>query len=80
MLLLFFSNEKISAWLAWWPGNLLGFAIWLYMYIYLYKAMRRLYAQRRAKTILKYFILLFFTIILFVLLIAGLFSYTIFNV
>jgi Protein of unknown function (DUF3667) len=80
MLLFFFSNDKINESISWWPGTLFGFAIWLYMYIYLYKAMRRVYAQRRAKTILKYFILLFFTAILFVLLTTGLFSYSIFNV
>jgi hypothetical protein len=80
MLLLLFSNGKISEFLNWWPGNLLNFAVWLYMFFYLYKAMRRVYEQHRAKTVFKYFILLFFTMILFVLLIAGLFSYTIFNV
>jgi hypothetical protein len=80
MLLLFFCNAKISVQVSWWPGSLLGLAIWIYMFIYLYKAMRRVYAQRRAKTIFKYFTLLFFTAILFSLLAAGLFSYTVFNV
>lgn len=80
MLLFLFTSNKIEAAAAWWPGTLISLVIGLYMYIYLYKAMRRLYAQGRAKTILKYFILLFFTVILFTLLIVGLFSYTIFNV
>jgi hypothetical protein len=80
MLLLYFTNFKVAALLNWWPGNLLGLAIWIYMFIYLYKAMRRVYEQRRAKTIFKYFILLFFSAILFSILAVGLFSYTIFNV
>lgn len=80
MLLFYFSNEKMAVLFKWWPGSLLGLAIWIYMFLYLYKAMRRVYAQRRAKTMLKYFILLFITSILFSILIAGLFSYTIFNV
>lgn len=37
-------------------ANLLIFAICLWMMIYLYKAMRGFYMQRRAKTFLKYFI------------------------
>ncbi|HEX4957150.1 MAG TPA: DUF3667 domain-containing protein [Lacibacter sp.] len=80
MLLFLFTSNKIETAAAWWPGTLIGLIIGLYMYIYLYKAMRRLYAQGRAKTILKYLILLFFTVILFALLSVGLFSYTIFNV
>lgn len=80
MLLFLFTSNAIEAAAAWWPGTLVSLIIGLYMYIYLYKAMRRLYAQRRAKTILKYFILLFFTVILFSVLMVALFSYTIFNV
>lgn len=80
MLLFLFTNEKMEAAARWWPGTFISLVIGLYMYIYLYKAMRRLYAQGRAKTILKYFILLFFTLILFLVLTVGLFSYTVFNV
>lgn len=80
MLLFLFTSDKIEDAAAWWPGTLISLIIGLYMYIYLYKAMRRLYAQGRAKTILKYFILLFLTAILFSVLMAALFSYTIFNV
>jgi hypothetical protein len=36
--------------------SLLIFGIWIYMLIYLYKAMRGFYKQGRAKTFLKYFI------------------------
>jgi hypothetical protein len=38
--------------------NFLIFFLVLYIFIYLYKAMRKFYQQRRAKTIFKYFILL----------------------
>lgn len=37
-------------------ADLLEFGLFLYMLIYLYKAMRGFYKQRRAKTFLKYFI------------------------
>ena len=37
-------------------GNILIFAVSVYMLIYLYKAMRGVYKQRRAKTFVKYFI------------------------
>ncbi|HEY4108531.1 DUF3667 domain-containing protein [Puia sp.] len=49
--------------------NLANFAIFLWMLIYLYKAMRGFYGQRRAKTLLKYFIVmsLMFFINLFLL-------------
>ncbi len=80
MLLFIFVNQKIGAAVSWWPQTLLAFGAWLYMFIYLYKAMRRLYEQGRAKTILKYFILLFALLILYVLLFAALFSYSLFNV
>lgn len=52
--------SRIAGWLAM-PElvtNLSVFVVSLYVPVYLYKAMRRVYAQRRAITILKYFILL----------------------
>jgi hypothetical protein len=80
MLLLVFSNEKLDKVISWWPGGLIAFAAWIYMFIYLYKAMRRVYEQRRAKTVIKYFILLFLLLILYAILFIGLFSYSLFNV
>jgi hypothetical protein len=80
MLLIIFTSSKISSITAWWPGTLIGVASWLYMFIYLYKAMRRLYGQSRVKTLLKYCILLFFVLILYAVLFAALFSYSIFKV
>lgn len=80
MLLFIFTNQKIGEALSWWPTGLLAFAAWVYMFIYLYKAMRRLYEQHRAKTVLKYFILLFLILILYSFLFMALFSYSVFNV
>lgn len=52
--------NALSDWLGWgWfkvVSGLLQLAVWFYMMIYLYKAMRGFYKQRRAKTFLKYFI------------------------
>lgn len=79
-LLLIFSINKLeeytgSSYLGWISG---GF--WIYLFIYLYKAMRRMYQQGRAKTMLKYFILLFLAFIVNAILFLGLFSYTFFNI
>jgi len=52
--------NALSDWLGWgWfkvVSGLLQLALWFYIMIYLYKAMRGFYKQRRAKTFLKYFI------------------------
>ncbi len=48
-------------------------------FFYLYKAQRNFYKQRRAKTILKYFLLLFMTIILMVLLFGFFFIFSTFS-
>lgn len=80
MLLLFFCNSKMGDVFYWWPATLTGFAIAAYMYIYLYKAMRRVYEQRRFKTIVKYLLLVFSAIILYSILMTILFSYSIFIV
>lgn len=80
MLLLFFCNNKLGSIINWWPATLTGFAIAAYMYIYLYKAMRRVYEQRRFKTIVKYLLLVFSAIILYSILMIILFSYSIFIV
>ena len=58
---------------------LLNFAVFLWMMIYLYKAMRGFYGQRRAKTFLKYWItmsLMFFinTFLLVIFLLISVFS------
>lgn len=52
--------QSLGDWLGWgWfrvVSELLQLALWFYIMIYLYKAMRGFYKQRRAKTFLKYFI------------------------
>lgn len=52
--------NSLKDWLGWgWfnvVSDLLQLVVWFYMMIYLYKAMRGFYKQRRAKTFLKYFI------------------------
>lgn len=52
--------NALSNWLGWgWfnvVSDLLQLGLWFYIMIYLYKAMRGFYKQRRAKTFLKYFI------------------------
>lgn len=80
MLLLVFVNIKIGNIAAWWPVNLIGIASWVYMFIYLYKAMRRVYEQRRAKTVFKYCILLFILVIFYAIMTTALFSYSLFKV
>jgi Protein of unknown function (DUF3667) len=52
--------NALSNWLGWgWfkvVSDLLQLVLWFYIMIYLYKAMRGFYKQRRAKTFVKYFI------------------------
>lgn len=80
ILLLIFSINKLQhvtgvndfEWIS-------GF-LWFYMFFYLYKAMRRMYQQGRAKTILKYFMLLFIAFFINAILFVGLFSYSFFNI
>lgn len=79
VLLLYFSNVKLQAKTSW-DLTLVSAALWIYMFLYLYKAMRKVYDQGRAKTILKYVILLFILLFLFSFLFIGLFSYSFFNI
>jgi hypothetical protein len=60
LLMLFVLMQKLSnmvevAWVQVLCG-VINFAIWIYILIYLYKAMRGFYKQRRFKTFVKYFI------------------------
>jgi uncharacterized protein DUF3667 len=57
--------------------TILDVAVWIYLFIYLYKAMRRFYGQGRFKTIMKYLIISFlafivnvFLLVLFILISA----------
>lgn len=80
ILLLIFSVNKLQH-----ATGINGFEwvtglLWFYIFFYLYKAMRRMYQQGRAKTIIKYFLLLFTAFIINSFLFVGLFSYSFFNI
>lgn len=79
MLLLVFTNNKIEQQTGWNLG-LLTAVLWLYMFYYLYKAMRMVYQQARFKTIAKYFLLLVMTLMINSILFIALFSYSFFKV
>ena len=78
-LLLYFSIGKLQEKTGL-SLSLVSAVLWIYMFLYLYKAMRRVYEQGRAKTIFKYFILVFILMFLFSFLFVGLFSYSFFNI
>jgi len=80
VLLVLFGINGLHSYTGW--GILqwiFGFAC-LYPFIYYYKAMRRFYGQRRGKTILKYFILLFLSFIIQLVIFAGAFAFSVFEV
>jgi hypothetical protein len=60
--------------------NFLIFFLVLYIFIYLYKAMRKFYQQRRAKTIFKYFILLLMAWIVNLVLLVLFFAFSFISV
>jgi len=80
ILLLIFSVNKLQKVTGVSDFEWVSGLLWLYMYIYLYKAMRRMYQQGRAKTIFKYFLLLFIALIINSILFVALFSYSFFNI
>ena len=71
VMLVTFGISKLKAVLGWDWLNIVSVIFVLGIFFYFYKALRNFYKQRRAKTILKYFILLFLflvtTIFMFVL-------------
>ncbi len=77
-LLAIFSLGKLQDTTGWSFGWL-KFVLWMLMFVYLYKAMRRVYQQKRGKTILKFILLLFMTFILNIILFTAFFSYSFFN-
>ena len=80
LLLLIFSVNKLQHISGINDFEWISGLLWLYMFIYLYKAMRRMYQQGRTKTILKYFLLLFIALMMNSILFIGLFSYSFFNI
>jgi hypothetical protein len=79
MLLLIFTNNKIEQQTGWNLGLFTAF-LWVYMFYYLYRAMRVVYQQARFKTLVKYFLLLFMALIMNSILFLALFSYSFFKV
>lgn len=79
MLLVVFTSNKIQTQTGWNLGLLIA-ALWVYMFYYLYRAMRTVYQQARFKTVAKYFLLLFMALIMNSILFLAIFSYSFFKV
>jgi hypothetical protein len=80
ILLLIFSVNKLQKVTGVSDFEWISGLLWFYMFFYLYKAMRRMYQQGRAKTMVKYFLLLFIALFINSFLFVGLFSYSFFNI
>jgi len=80
ILLLIFSVNKLQKVTGVNDFEWISGLLWFYMFFYLYKAMRRMYQQGRAKTMIKYFLLLFIAFFINAILFVGLFSYSFFNI
>lgn len=80
ILLLIFSVNKLQKVTGVNDFEWISGLLWVYMFFYLYKAMRRMYQQGRAKTMIKYFLLLFIAFMINSFLFVGLFSYSFFNI
>ena len=78
MLLLIFLTGKIQEA----TGQILEFVVlvlFLLLYFYLYKAMRKFYGQRRAKTFIKFILVSFFSIIMFSILLILFLLFSVFT-
>jgi hypothetical protein len=75
-MLFIFGINKLHDYLHWGIFRVISGAMIITIFFYIYKAMRNFYRQRRAKTILKYIILLFsfFVIMIFLFLFFLIFS------
>lgn len=77
-LLVFFLNKLDNA-MGWnWLEYVIGI-VWASVFAYLYKALRKFYGQRRAKTIIKYILLLFLLLILMIFLFVVFLLFTALN-
>lgn len=70
LLLIFYFFTGLYSWTGSRIFELLSFGTYLFIFIYVYKSMRNFYQQRRAKTILKYFLFLFLFFVLMLFLMA----------
>lgn len=68
LMLVIFGLGELNESLDWSVISILEFILVLGIFFYLYKAMRRFYTQRRAKTILKFFLLFIMFVIILALL------------
>lgn len=72
-MLFMFAFKKLSAVTGWaWP-QLFELLLMLGLFFYLYKALRKFYGQRRGVTIFKFFMLNILSLIVVLLLVAGIF-------
>ena len=79
ILLILFGIGGLHTYTGWgWLNWLLGLMI-IYPFIYFYKAMRKFYGQRRAKTIVKYILLLILSFIVQLTIFVGAVIFTVFE-
>lgn len=80
MLLVLFGLNELISYTNWVLLKILMGILFLYPFFYYYKAMRKFYEQRRAKTILKYFVLLFLSLFVQVFIFVCAFAFSVFEV
>jgi hypothetical protein len=80
VLLVFFGVVSLQNHTGWgWLGWIIFLTV-IYPFIYYYKAMRRFYGQRRAKTILKYILLFISSFVLYLVILISAIIFTAFEV
>jgi Protein of unknown function (DUF3667) len=79
IILIFFALNKLHSNTGWSLINWLIFVVVVYPFFYYYKAMRRFYGQRRAKTILKYILLFILSFFLYLTIFVGGVLFTVFE-
>jgi hypothetical protein len=80
LMLIYFAANKLGDMSGWGIFFWIKIALGFYLFIYLYKAMRNYYLQRRAKTIIKYFLLNFIFFIIVTFLFTGFLIFSAFNI
>jgi hypothetical protein len=81
VLLFFFTVNVINTnYLHWGIFSYINFAFFLGIYFYVYKAMRKFYGQRRAKTITKFILLNLMFLVLMALLFVGFLLFSFFTI
>ena len=80
IMLIYFAMSKLGDTTGWSIFIWIEIALFLWLFIYLYKAMRNYYMQRRAKTIIKYFLLNFIFFIIVTFLFTGFLIFSAFNI